>query len=214
MEKKEIPVTDGDQQEELAHEENTPVDQQEEHSAEEVLEAAEEEQLEETSEKSKVEEGIAQDDMKHLSNEKLAAELSEMKDKYLRLYAEFDNYRRRTMREKENLIKTASESTLLALLPSIDDFSRAIKLADQEDNEETIPEGLRLVYQKMMKALEQRGLKVMESTGEVFNPDMHEALTKVPVQDETMKGKVIDTVERGYYLHDKIIRYAKVVVGQ
>lgn len=219
MEKKEIPVTDGDLNEETHHEETPLVesteDQTAEEEAKEVLEEVEElveaieEEVEETDE-----EGIDEEAMKNASTEQLAAELSEMKDKYLRLYAEFDNYRKRTMREKETLIKTASENTISAILPSLDDFSRAMKVADAEDNDETLPDGIRLVYNKMMKALEQRGLKVMESTGEKFNPDLHEALTKVPAPTDDLKGMVMDTVERGYYLNDKIIRYAKVVVGQ
>jgi molecular chaperone GrpE len=211
MEKKEIPVTDGDLNEETQHEETPVVESTEEQPVAEETEVLEEEEKEvEAAE----EEGSTEDDMKNASTEQLAAELSEMKDKYLRLYAEFDNYRKRTMREKEMFVKTASENTISALLPAVDDFARAIKAADAEDNDETVSDGVRLVYNKLMKALEQRGLKVMESTGETFNPDLHEALTKIPAPTEEMKGKVIDTVERGYYLNDKIIRYAKVIVGQ
>jgi molecular chaperone GrpE len=146
--------------------------------------------------------------------EKLASELSEMKDKYLRLYAEFDNYRKRTMREREELIKTAAESAIKSVLSTLDDLERAIKAAKSSNEESTILEGIMLIYEKMFKTLEQQGLKVMDSDGQDFNPDLHEALTKIPVPSDDLKGKVIETIEKGYYLRDKIIRYAKVVVGQ
>lgn len=147
-------------------------------------------------------------------SEKLASELSEMKDKYLRLYAEFDNYRKRTMREREELIKTASESAIKSMLSTLDDLERAIKAAKSSNEESTILEGILLIYEKMFKTLEQQGLKAMDSDGQDFNPDLHEALTKIPVPNDDLKGKVIETIEKGYYLRDKIIRYAKVVVGQ
>jgi molecular chaperone GrpE len=147
-------------------------------------------------------------------NAKLASELSEMKDKYLRLYAEFDNYRKRTLREREELIKTASESAIKSILSTLDDFERAIKAAKSGADDNSILEGIVLIYDKMFKTLEQQGLKVMESDGQDFNPDLHESLTKVPVPSEDLKGKVIETIEKGYYLREKIIRYAKVVVGQ
>jgi len=147
-------------------------------------------------------------------NAKLASELSEMKDKYLRLYAEFDNYRKRTLREREELIKTASESAIKSILSTLDDFERAIKAAKSGAEDSSILEGIVLIYDKMFKTLEQQGLKVMESDGQDFNPDLHESLTKVPVPSEDLKGKVIETIEKGYYLREKIIRYAKVVVGQ
>jgi molecular chaperone GrpE len=147
-------------------------------------------------------------------SEKLASELSEMKDKYLRLYAEFDNYRKRTMREREELIKTASESAIKSMLSTLDDLERAIKAAKSSNEESTILEGILLIYEKMFKTLEQQGLKAMDSDGHDFNPDLHEALTKIPVPNDDLKGKVIETIEKGYYLRDKIIRYAKVVVGQ
>jgi molecular chaperone GrpE len=137
-----------------------------------------------------------------------------MKDKYLRLYAEFDNYRKRTMREREELIKTAAESAIKSMLSTLDDFERAIKAAKSSSEDSAILEGIILIYEKMFKTLEQQGLKIMESDGEEFNPDLHEALTKIPVPNDELKGKVIETIEKGYYLREKIIRYAKVVVGQ
>lgn len=146
---------------------------------------------------------------------KIAAELSDMKDKYLRLYAEFDNYRKRTLREREDMIKTAAQDTIKSIIPTLDDFERAIKASKAEaENNSTIIEGVVLIQEKLLRTLEQQGLKAMESDGQPFDPDMHEALTKVPVPSEELKGKVIETIEKGYYLKDKIIRYAKVVVGQ
>lgn len=144
--------------------------------------------------------------------EKLTAELSEMKDKYLRLYAEFDNYRRRTSRELLDMQKVANQALVKQLLPTLDDFERASKAAEAAN--EPMPEGMVLVLNKLTRTLEQQGLKAMESNGAAFDADLHEAITKIPAPTEELKGKVIDTVERGYYLNDKIIRYAKVVVGQ
>ena len=132
-------------------------------------------------------------------------ELGEMKDKYLRLLAEFDNFKRRSSKERIELIGTASREAIVALLPIMDDFERAEK-------NEGLEEGIALIYTKLQNTLHQKGLKAMESNGEVFNPEHHEAITEVPMGEE-MKGKVIDTVEKGYFLNDKIIRYAKVVVG-
>jgi molecular chaperone GrpE len=145
---------------------------------------------------------------------KLKAEVEEAKDKYLRLFAEFDNFKKRTMKERLDLIKTASQETMIALLPVVDDFERAKKAADAENSTEKFSEGVNLVYHKFVSTLEQKGLKIMESNGEVFDVEKHEALTEIPAPTPEMAGKVIDTIERGYYLHDKIIRYAKVVVGK
>ena len=144
---------------------------------------------------------------------KLTEELAEAKDKYLRLFAEFDNYRRRTLREREDLVKTAAQSSIKAILPSLDDFERAMRAA-KENQGEAVPAGIVLIYEKLLRSLEAQGLRAMESTGAVFDVDLHEALTKIPAPNEDLKGKVLDTVERGYYLNDKIIRYAKVVVAQ
>ncbi len=154
------------------------------------------------------------EDNKSTSEDKTAEELSDMKDKYLRLYAEFDNYRKRTLREREELIKTAAEGTIKAILPTLDDFERAIKAAKAGNDDNSIIEGIVLIYEKLLRSLEQQGLKVMESDGQAFDPDLHEALTKVPSPNDDMKGKVFETIEKGYYLREKIIRYAKVVVGQ
>jgi molecular chaperone GrpE len=144
--------------------------------------------------------------------ESLEMELSEAKDKYLRLFAEFDNFRRRTAKEKNELIQTASKDLMTALIPVLDDTDRAIKAS--EGKEDGMPEGVRLILDKLRNTLTQRGLKQMQSTGEVFNAELMEAVTEFPAPTEDLKGKVIDTVENGYYLNDTIIRYAKVVVGK
>ena len=147
--------------------------------------------------------------------EKLQKELSESKDKYLRLYSEFENYRRRTAREKLELIDTATEGLMTALLPVIDDFERAENsLNDESANLETVREGLDLIFQKFKNTLTQKGLKNMENViGGDFDPDFHEAITQIPVEDKKKKGKVVDVIEKGYMLKDKVIRYAKVVTG-
>jgi len=140
----------------------------------------------------------------------LKQQVGEQKDKYLRLYAEFENYKRRTVREKLDLMSTAARDTLSALLPVLDDFDRAKKNAAEGE----FSEGIELVYNKLNSTVTGRGLKEMESNGEVFDPEFHEAITEIPAPTEDMKGKVIDTVEKGYFLNEKIIRYAKVVVGK
>lgn len=149
-----------------------------------------------------------------LELEEKEAALSEAKDKYLRLYAEFENFKKRVIREKVNMMNSAAQSTIAAMLPVLDDFDRAKKNAEDENSAEPFSEGVMLVYHKLHNTLKQKGLEEMESTGEVFDPEFHEAITKIPAPTEEMKGKVIDTVERGYKLNDKIIRHAKVVVGE
>ena len=143
---------------------------------------------------------------------KFIAEIAELKDTHLRLFAEFENYKRRTLKERSELIKSAGSDILTALLPVLDDFDRAIKAASNT-SDPALKEGITLIHGKLNGILEQRGLKIMKSIGESFNVDLHEAITNVPVEDELMKDKVIDEVESGYYLNDKVIRYAKVVVG-
>ena len=146
--------------------------------------------------------------------EELEQELSESKDKFLRLFAEFDNFKKRTAKERIDFRATAGMDTLQAFLPVMDDFDRAKKVAETEGSEEIFSEGVTLVYQKLKSVLAAKGIKVMESTGEMFDPELHEAITEIPAPTEEMKGKIIDTIEQGYYLNDKIIRYARVVVGK
>ena len=140
---------------------------------------------------------------------RLKDELAESKDKFLRLYAEFENYRRRTAKERLELIQNANENLMKALLPVTDDFERAEKALKEAAPKES--EGITLVVNKFRKILEQNGLKIMDTSSGNFDPDFHEAITQVPVPDKT--GKIIDVVEKGYLLNDKVIRHAKVVVG-
>jgi molecular chaperone GrpE len=144
----------------------------------------------------------------------MQAQISELKDKYLRLFAEFDNYKKRTSQERLELMKTAARETMTALLPVVDDFERAKKASENPLTGEVFTEGIALVYHKLHQILSARGLTAMESNNQEFNPEMHEAITEIPAPTEALKGKVVDTVEKGYLLNDKIIRYAKVVVGR
>lgn len=141
-------------------------------------------------------------------------EINDLKDKYMRLYAEFENFKRRTAKEKLEMIAMASKDTIATLLPVLDDFERAKKNAEDPNSAEQFSEGVLLVYDKLNKTLKNKGLERMESNGVDFDPEYHEAITEIPAPTEEMKGKVIDTVEAGYFLNDKIIRYAKVVVGK
>ena len=144
----------------------------------------------------------------------LKADVEEQKDKYLRIYAEFENFKKRSRREKLDLLSTAARDTLSAMLPVMDDFDRAKNAAESIENSEGFSEGVQLVYNKFVGALAAKGLKAMESTGEVFDPELHEAIAEIPAPSEEMKGKIIDTTEKGYFLNEKIIRHAKVVVGK
>lgn len=144
----------------------------------------------------------------------LKAQLEEQKDKYLRLYADFDNFKKRNAKERLDLIQTAAKDTIISMLPVLDDFERAIKASENLTDVTQAKEGLSLIYQKMLNTLQQKGLKSIETIGEKFNVEQHEALTEIPAPTPEMVGKVVDQVEKGYYLNDKIIRFAKVVVGK
>ena len=146
--------------------------------------------------------------------EKLTSELAEMKDKHLRLIAEFDNYKRRTAREKEEMRLTAGKEMIASLLTVLDDMGRAEAQIAKSTDIAAMKEGLDLVFGKLRNVLQQKGLKVMEAINTDFDADLHEAITEIPAPKENMVGKVIDVVEPGYYLNDKLIRYAKVVVGK
>jgi molecular chaperone GrpE len=144
----------------------------------------------------------------------LKAQLEEQKDKYLRLYADFDNFKKRNAKERLDLIQTAAKDTIISMLPVLDDFERAIKASENLTDVAQAREGLSLIYQKMLNTLQQKGLKSIETIGEEFNVEQHEALTEIPAPTPEIVGKVVDQVEKGYYLNDKIIRFAKVVVGK
>ncbi len=145
--------------------------------------------------------------------EALKTQINELNDKYLRLYSEFDNYRKRTAKERAELIKTASEEVLQSVLPVLDDFERAIKANETVEAAAPIKDGMLLIYTKLKNNCIQKGLSPFETTGQVFDADIMEAITHIPAADDSQKGKVIDEVEKGYKLGDKVIRFAKVVVG-
>jgi molecular chaperone GrpE len=163
---------------------------------------------EEQEEKAADNEGMSETD-------KLKAEVADYKDKYIRLYSEFENFRRRTSKEKLELSKSAGEDVISALLTIIDDFERSQKAMEAEGADLTsVKEGVNLIYDKLNKTLEKKGLKVMEvGPGSEFNVEYHEAITQIPAPEEKLKGKVVDVIEKGYILGDKIIRFAKVVTG-
>lgn len=153
--------------------------------------------------------------------EKLRQELGETKERlekekkeYMFLLAEFDNFRKRTLKEKSELIKNASENAMIDLLPVIDDFERALAAVSESADIASLKEGVELIYNKFVKYLERNGVKAIESTDSDFNTEFHEAVTTFPTDDESKKGKVIDTVQKGYTMNDKVIRHSKVVVGQ
>lgn len=178
------------------------------------------EQTETTSE-NKQEPNKKEDEQELTGEAKLQKELEtatktieEQKDKYLRLSAEFDNYRKRTMKEKAELIKNGGEKTISAILPILDDMERALQNAAKTEDLDAIRQGIELISQKFHKVLEQEGLQKMKPIGEAFDTDYHEAVALVPAPNEEQKGKVLDCVQTGYKLNDKVIRHAKVVVAQ
>ncbi len=146
--------------------------------------------------------------------EQLQQKLEAQQKEYLLLMAEFDNFRRRTLKEKQDLIKTASEKAMLQLLPVVDDFERALDAMSKSGDVDALAEGVNLIYSKMVKYLEQQGVKPIESTGKDFDPDLFDAITTFPAPDESMRGKVVDTTTKGYMINDKVLRHAQVVVGQ
>ena len=140
--------------------------------------------------------------------------IEEQKDKYLRLSAEFDNYRKRTMKEKAELILTGGEKSLSSILPVVDDFERAIKTMETATDVQAVKEGVELIYNKFMATLAQNGVKVIETKDQPLNTDYHEAIAVIPAPSEAQKGKMLDCVQTGYTLNDKVLRHAKVVVGE
>ncbi len=178
---------------------------------EENNEKKEQEQTEDQETLNLEQESASEETPKELSPEDKYAELN---DRFLRLFAEFDNYRKRSNKERLELISTASAGILKDLLPVVDDFERAIANNENIDDANSIKEGVNIIYNKFKAILESQGLKSMEAKGKPFDSELHEAIANVPVGDEKEKGIVIDDVEKGYYLNEKVIRYAKVVVGQ
>jgi len=147
--------------------------------------------------------------------EKLQNECNELKDKHLRLQAEFDNFRKRTLKEKTELMKSAGESILVNILPVIDDFDRALQtIGKTEKKDDPVVEGINLIYNKFQDFLKQNGVKEIEAKEKDFDTDLHEAVTKIPAPSEELKGKNVDVIQKGYLLNDKVIRFAKVVIGE
>ncbi len=142
------------------------------------------------------------------------ARITDLQDKYLRLSAEFDNYRKRTIKEKSEIIKTAAEKTITAILPVLDDMERALLNMQKSDDAQALREGMKLINAKFLKILSQEGLNKIETEGADFNTDFHEAIAMIPAPSEDQKGKVLDCVQTGYKLNDKVIRHAKVAVAQ
>lgn len=176
---------------------------------------------EEREEEATGQEASQEEDMPLTEEEKLAQELEEanqqleeQKDKYLRLSAEFDNYRKRTLKEKAELILNGSERSIGSILPVIDDFERAIQNMETATDVSAVKEGVELIYSKFMSVLGQNGVKVIETKDKLLDTDYHEAIAVIPAPDEASKGKILDCVQTGYMLNDKVIRHAKVVVGE
>ena len=151
-------------------------------------------------------------DPKDVAIAELKKEMDELRDKYVRMYADFDNYKKRTAKEKLEIIQTASKDVIKELLPVVDDFERALKALEADNGE--AKNGMQLIYNKLVSNLAAKGLTTMETVGKDFDVDMHEAITEIPVTDPNQAGKVVDQVEKGYYLNGKLIRFAKVIVGK
>ncbi|MCQ2383868.1 MAG: nucleotide exchange factor GrpE [Paludibacteraceae bacterium] len=139
---------------------------------------------------------------------------NELNDTYLRLYADFENYRRKAIKEKAELLKSASKDVLVNILPVVDNFERALQTIESATDVKAVGEGVSLIYQQVLTFLKQNGVEPIVTENETFDTELHEAITTIPVQDEAMKGKVVDCTQKGYKLYDKVIRFAKVVVGQ
>ena len=157
---------------------------------------------------------VAEETVEPIAEPTQEEKYAELNDKFLRLYSEFDNYRKRTNKEKLELISTASSGVIKDLVAVLDDFERAISNNEKVEDTAALKEGFNLIHNKLKGILETKGLKPMISKGEVFDSELHEAIANIPAPSEELKGKIVDDVEKGYYIHDKVIRYAKVVVGQ
>ncbi|MDM8158938.1 nucleotide exchange factor GrpE [Labilibaculum sp. K2S] len=187
------------------------------------IETTENQTVEETFEKeeSKIEENKETKKTKKSAKEKKTDELAELtiqlqdiSDKYVRLSAEFDNYRKRTLKEKMELTKSGGEKILINILPVMDNFERALQSIDAAKDIDAIKDGVHLIYGNFREFVTQNGVKEIEAVNQAFDTDIHEAITKIPAPTKELKGKVVDCVEKGYFLHDKVIRFAKVVVGE
>ncbi len=178
-------------------------------------------EVSEVEEVEELQDAEAEVEMEVTENEKLQAKITELdaalakeKKEYLFLMAEFDNFRKRTLKEKSEILKNGAESAMKNLLPVIDDFERGVQALEESNDAEAIKEGLILIYNKFIKYLEQNGVKPIATENATFDTELHEAVTTFPAADDSMKGKIMDTIQKGYTLNDKILRHAKVVVGQ
>ena len=196
---KKIEIEDGNAEEAAAKEEK-----EDSNKAETAEECKDDEKQEEAEEKAEEKDPL----------EKAEAEIAELKDQYLRKVAEFENYRKRTLKEKTELILNGAEKTVDAILPVVDDMERAMANADKTEDIEAMKEGMDLIFKKLMKTLEGLGVKKIETEDKDFDTDFHEAVAMVPGMGDDKKGKVIDCIQTGYTLNDKVIRHAKVAVGQ
>jgi molecular chaperone GrpE len=142
------------------------------------------------------------------------AEMAALNDKYLRLYSEFENYKKRSSKDRQDQARNAAADVFLSFIPIIDDLERALKSAEDAKDLKSFKDGIKLIYSKMQSLTSAKGLKPMEASGQSFDPELHDAVANVPVDDESKKGKVIEEIEKGYFLNDKVLRYAKVIVGQ
>lgn len=182
-------------------EEQNNIEKEEEQKVEESVQGSEEE----------VEKGQTDPEADKMTE--LEEKCKKQHDEYLRLYAEFDNYRKRTLKEKSDLIKSGGENVIVGLLPLIDDFERAVKSMEDAYSISAVKEGVSLIYNKFQSFLQSQGVKEIETEGQPFDTEFHEAITTIPAPSEDMKGKVMDCTQKGYTLNEKVIRYAKVVVG-
>ena len=199
----------------MTKETNKPLEEETlktEEMAEETLHNEDNQSVNEAQEENQEELTIEQQLIKELENAQ--KEVEDLKDKHLRLSAEFDNYRKRTLKEKAELIKNGAEKTLAAILPILDDFERALKNMEASEETQAMREGVELIFNKFHKVLNQEGLQVIETEGKDFDTDFCEAIALIPATSDDMKGKILDCVQTGYMLNDKVIRHAKVVVAQ
>ncbi len=197
----------------MATKDNKQEEQSTKHQEKEEKVQAEEAQCADNGAEAEAEESKEEDNQGE-QIEKLQKELEDSKKEYLFLMAEFDNFRKRTLKEKSEIIKNGAENAMRDLLPVIDDLERAMKAMDENSEIDSLKKGVDLIYSKFMKYLEHNGVKPIESTGKDFDTELHEAVTMFPAADESQKGKIVDTVQTGYMLNDKVLRHAKVVVGQ
>ena len=203
-------MTSDEQQEKLEH-----ITEQETSTDTELSEKSEESKKPEGSDESEKSEGSETPETPESIIEKLQAQIAQEKKEYLFLMADFDNYRKRTLKEKQDMLKNGAERAMLELLPVVDDFERAIDAMNNSNGDsEAVKEGVMLIYNKFIKYLEHNNVKPIESTGKEFDTDLHEAITMFPAPSDDLKGKVVDTTLKGYMINDKVLRHAKVVVGQ